>query len=130
MGASWDDTAKVFEVLIPQHQADLYRVQGVAIEIGYVMIYDAQQCQIPDSYTLIHGQLIPVGDLSSRIVYEDSQYVAYNVTDYFFTDIETHITAFRAWRTDLFDNEDVQCRIENVYHYLQNGGIKMRLYSE
>lgn len=130
VGASWEDTAKVFEVVIPQHQADLYRVQGDAIEIGYVMIYDAQQCQIPDAYTLIHGQLIPVSELSSHIVYEDSQYIAYNVTDYFFTDIETHIAAFRTWRTDLFDNEDVQCRIESVYHYLQNGGIKMRLYSE
>ena len=94
------------------------------------MIYDAPQCQIPDAYTLIHGQLIPVSELSSHIVYEDSQYIAYNVTDYFFTDIETHIAAFRTWRTDLFDNEDVQCRIENVYHYLQNSGIKMRRCSE
>lgn len=130
VGASWEETAKVFEVVIPQQQADLYRVQGDAIEIGYVMIYDAQQCQIPDAYTLIHGQLVPVSELSSHIVYEDSQYIAYNVSDYFFTDIETHIAAFRAWRTDLFDNEEVQCRIENVYHYLQNGGIKMRLYRE
>lgn len=130
VGGSWEDTAKVFEVIIPQHQADLYRVQGDAIEIGYVMIYDAQQCQISDAYTLIHGQLITVSELSSHSVYEDSQYVAYDVTDYFFTDIETHIAAFRAWRTDLFDHEDVQRRIENVYFYLHNGGIKMRLYSE
>ena len=130
VGASYEDIAKVFEVVIPQQQADLYRVQGDAIEIGYVMIYDVQQCQIPDAYTLIHGRLIPVSELSSHIVYEDNQYIAYNVTDYFFTDIETHIAAFRAWRTDLFDNEDVQYRIESVYHYLQNGGIKMRLYSE
>ena len=41
-----------------------------------------------------------------------------------------NIAAFRAWRTDLFDNEDVQCRIENVYHHLQNGCIKMRRCSE
>ncbi|MDO5544703.1 MAG: hypothetical protein Q4F81_02575 [Eubacteriales bacterium] len=130
VGASGEDTAKVFSVIIPQSQADCFRVQGDAIKIGYVMIYDTQESQIPDAYTLIHGQLIPISDLTSHIVYEDSQYIAYNVTDYFFTDIDTHIAAFRAWRTDLFDNEDVQRRIENVYQYLQNGGIKMHLYSE
>ena len=130
VGASWEDTAKVFEVVIPQHQADLYRVQGDAIEIGYVMIYDAQQCQTPNAYTLIRGQLIPVSELSFHIVYEDSQYVAYDVTGYFMTDIETHIEAFRSWRTDLFVNEDVQRRIKNAYRYLQNGGIIMHLYGE
>lgn len=129
VGASWEETAKVFEVIIPQHPADLYQVSGGTIEIGYVMIYDAQQCQIPDAYTLIHGQLIPVSDLASHIVYEDSQYIAYNVTDYFFTDIDAHISAFQEWRTDLFYNEDVRHRIKNVYDYLQNGGIKMHLYS-
>lgn len=128
VGSSWEDTAKVFSVVIPQSQADCYRVQGDAIKIGYVMIYDAQQCQITDAYTLIHGQLVPISDLSHHIVYEDSQYVAYNVTDYFFTDIDSHISAFQSWRTDLFYNDDVCRRIRNVYEYIQNGGIKMRLY--
>lgn len=130
VGASCEDTAKVFSVIVPQSQEDCYRVQGGAIRIGYVMIYDAQQCQIPDAHTLIHGQLIPVDELSSHIVYEDSQYIAYNVTDYFFTDIDTHIAAFRSWRTDLFYNDGVGDRIKNVYEYLQNGGIKMHLYTE
>ena len=130
VGASWEDTAKVFSVVVPQNQADCYRVQGDAIHIGYVMIYDAQQCQIPDAYTLIHGQLIPICDLSRHIVYEDLQYIAYNVTDYFFRDIDIHIAAFRSWRTDLFYNEDVQSRIEKVYAFIQNGGIKMHLYVE
>lgn len=129
VGASWEETAKVFQVVIPQHQADLYEASGAAIGIGYVMIYDAQQCRTPDAYTFIHGQFIPVADLASHIVYEDSQYIAYNVTDYFFTDLEAHIAAFRKWRNDLFFNVDVQQRIENVYEYLQNGGIKMHLYT-
>ena len=130
VGASWEDTAKVFSVVVPQSQADCYRVQGDAIKVGYVMIYDVQQCQIPDAYTLIHGQLIPVSELSNRIVYEDSQYLAYNVTDYFFTDIETHMEAFWSWRTDLFQNADVRRRVENGYAYLQNGGIVMHPYGE
>lgn len=128
VGASWKDTAKVFSVVVPQSQSDCYRVQGAAIQVGYVMIYDAQQCQTPDAYTLIHGQLIPVEELSSRIVYEDSHYIAYNVTDYFFTEIDSHISAFQSWRTDLFYNEDVLSRIQSVYAYIQNGGIKMRLF--
>ena len=130
VGASWEDTAQVFSVVIPQSQADCYRVQGDAIKIGYVMIYDAQQCQTPDAYTLIHGQLISISNLSRHIVYKDSQYIAYNVTDYFFTDIDSHISAFRTWRTDLFFNEDISARIRNGYVYVQNSDTKMHLYSE
>lgn len=129
VGASWEDTAKVFSVIVPQSQVDRFRVQGDAIRIGYVMIFDAQQCKMPDAYTLIHGQLVPVADLTSNIVYEDDQYIAYNVTDYFFTDIAAHIAAFQSWRTDLFINDDVKSRIRNVYDYVQNGGIKMHLFA-
>ena len=129
VGAAWEDTAKVFSVIVPQSQADCFRVQGDAIRIGYVMIFDAHQCKMPDAYTLIHGQLVPVADLTSNIVYEDDQYIAYNVTDYFFTDIAAHIAAFQSWRTDLFINDDVKSRIRNVYDYVQNGGIKMHLFT-
>ena len=127
VGASWEDTAQVFSVVVPQSQADCDRVQGDAIRIGYVMIYDAQQCRMPDVYTLIHGQLISISDLSQHVVYEDSQYVAYNVTDYFFTDIDSHISAYQSWRIDLFFNEDVYRRIRNGYAYVQK--LPMYLYT-
>lgn len=96
--------------------------------IGYVMIYDAQQCQTSDVYTLIHGQLVPISELSRHTVYEDSQYIAYNVTDYFFTNIDSHILAFQSWRTDLFFNDDVYDRIRNVYGYIQK--VQPHLYNE
>ena len=128
VGSSQEDHAWVFSVVIPQTQADCYRVQGDAIRIGYVMIYDAQQCQTSDVYTLIHGQLVPISELSRHIVYEDSQYIAYNVTDYFFTNIDSHISAFQSWRTDLFFNDDVYDRIRNVYGYIQK--VQLYLYNE
>lgn len=128
VGAAREDTAIVFSVVVPQSQADCYRVQGDAIRIGYVMVYDAQQCQAADAYTLIHGQLVPINDLTQHIVYEDSQYIAYNVTDYFFTDIDAHIAAFQSWRADLFFNDDVYSRIKNAYGYVQR--VQMYLYNQ
>lgn len=128
VGAAREDTAIVFSVVVPQSQADCYRVQGDAIRIGYVMVYDAQQCQAADAYTLIHGQLVPINDLAQHIVYEDSQYIAYNVTDYFFTDIDAHIAAFQSWRADLFFNDDVYSRIKNAYGYVQR--VQMYLYNQ
>ena len=128
VGAAREDTAIVFSVVVPQSQADCYRVQGDAIRIGYVMVYDAQQCQAADAYTLIHGQLVPINGLAQHIVYEDSQYIAYNVTDYFFTDIDAHIAAFQSQRSDLFFNDDVYSRIKNAYGYVQR--VQMYLYNQ
>lgn len=128
VGSSQEDHAWVFSVVIPQTQADCFRVQGDAIRIGYVMIYDAQQCQTSDAYTLIHGRLVPISELSRHIVYKDSRYIAYNVTDYFFTDIDSHISAFQSWRTDLFFNDDIYDRIRNVYGYIRK--VQMHLYNK
>ena len=91
--------------------------------------FDSAQAGQEDTYTLIHGQLVPLSELRSDKVYQDGQYTAFNVTKYFFTDLDTHIAAFRQWRTDLYFNEDVLERIHNGHAYLQEAVKKMYLYN-
>lgn len=54
------------------------------------------------------------------MVYQDDQYAVFNVTEYFFSSLDTHVDAFRKERTDLYFNADVQMRIRNAYVYLQD----------
>ena len=128
VGASWEDTAYIFSIIVPQKAADLSEAAGGEIQVTYVMAYDSDQAAQPDAYTLIHGQLVPLSELLPETVYQDKQYTAFNVTQYFFTDLDTHIEAFRQHRTDLFFNEDVLERIHNGYAYLREAVKKMYLY--
>lgn len=128
VGASWEDTAYIFSVIVPQKAADLSEATGDAIQLTYVMAFDSAQVGQEDAYTLIHGQLVPLSQLLPDMVYQDSQYTAFNVTKYFFTDLDTHIAAFRQSRTDLFFNADVLERIRNGYAYLQEAVKKIYLY--
>ncbi len=128
VGASWEDTAYIFSIIVPQKAADLSEATGDEIQVTYVMAYDSDQAAQPDAYTLIHGQLVPLSELLPEMVYQDKQYTAFNVTEYFFTDLDTHIGAFRQHRTDLFFNEDVLERIHNGYAYLREAVKEMYLY--
>ena len=128
VGASWEDTAYIFSVIVPQKAADLSEATGDAIQVTYVMAFDSEQAAQPDAYTLIRGQLVPLSELLPDAVYRDEQYTAFNVTNYFFTDLDTHIGAFRQHRTDLFFNKDVLERIHNGYAYLREAVKEMYLY--
>lgn len=128
VGASWEDTAYIFSVIVPQKAADLSEATGDAIQVTYVMAFDSEQAAQPDAYTLIRGQLVPLSELLPDTVYRDEQYTAFNVTNYFFTDLDTHIGAFRQSRSDLFFNEDVLERIHNGYVYLREAVKEMYLY--
>lgn len=129
VGASWEDTAYIFSIIVPQKAEDLSEATGDAIQLTYVMAFDSAQAGQEDTYTLIRGQLVPLSELRSDKVYQDGQYTAFNVTKYFFTDLDTHIAAFRQWRTDLYFNEDVLERIHNGHAYLQEAVKKMYLYN-
>lgn len=128
VGASWEDTAYIFSVIVPQKAAELSEAAGDAIQVTYVMAFDSEQAAQPDAYTMIRGQLVPLSELLPDTVYQDKQYTAFNVTQYFFTDLDTHIGAFRQHRTDLFFNEDVLERIHNGYAYLREAVKEMYLY--
>lgn len=128
VGASRADTAYIFSIIVPQKAADLYEAGGDTIQVTYVMAFDSEQVAQKDVYTLIHGQLLPLSELRTDVVYQDERYTAFNVTKYFFTDLNTHIAAFQRWRTDLFFNEDVLKRIHNGYAYLQEAVKRMYLY--
>lgn len=129
IGASPEDTACIFSAAVPQTEADLSSADGTTLPVTYVMVYDSAQARRSDAYAFIRGQLIPFSDLQPNVVYEDDQYTAFNVTDCFFTDLDTQIAAFRQWRTDLFFNDDVEERIQNVYAYLQDAVKKIYPYS-
>ncbi len=128
VGASWADTAYIFSIIVPQKAADLYEAAGDTIQVTYVMAFDSEQVAQKDVYTLIHGQLLPLSELRTDVVYQDERYTAFNVTKYFFTDLNTHIAAFQRWRTDLLFNDEILERIHNGYAYLQEAVKRMYLY--
>lgn len=120
VGAAPDDCACILGVIVPQTEADLFDVGGADIRLLYLMIYTSAEVQEPDACTIIRGQLVSMPELLTSMVYQDDQYAVFNVTEYFFSSLDTHVDAFRKERTDLYFNADVQTRIRNAYVYLQD----------
>lgn len=127
VGADWEDSACILSVIIPQTETDLYEAAGASLPLLYLMVYSSEETQQENTCTIIRGQLVSLSDLKSSTVYQDPQYTVFNVTDYFYSDLDTHMNAFRRWRTDLLFNKDVDTRIRNTYAYLQKAITEIHL---
>lgn len=50
-------------------------------------------------------------------VYEDERYVCYELSEYFYTDVQTHAETLCAQRGDVCWDEAARLRVQNIYDY-------------
>ena len=56
-------------------------------------------------------------------VYEDDQYACYEVTDLFYTDLRQHVESMIRQRSDIYFDEQVWERVENIYTYYKDRDV-------
>ena len=113
VGGDGDDQALVLGAIVPQHKGD--SDGGVSIPLLYFMMYDVSTIESPQDYAFIHGQLLTFGELEEYKVYEDGQYVCYDVTDLFYTDLRAHVESMADKAGTVYFDEQVWQRVENIY---------------
>ena len=105
----------------PQHKGEVDG--GAEVPLLYFFTYSVDDIQSPEDYAFIHGQIITFEQLEQYKVYEDDQYVCYEVTDLFYTNLRQHVESIISQRSDIYFDEQVWERVENIYTYYKDRDV-------
>lgn len=121
VGSTEDESALVLSAYVPQHRGEVDG--GVEIPLLYFFTYDVKEIQSLEEYAFIHGQIMTFEQLEPYKVYEDDQYVCYEVTDLFYTDLQQHVENMVSQRSDVYFDEQIWRRVENIYTYYKDRDV-------
>lgn len=115
IGSSDGECAMVLSAYIPQKKGDIDG--GVDIPLIYVFIYEADAVQSLQDYAFIRGRLMTFEQMEAYKIYEDEQYVCYNASNLFYSDLRQYVESMVSQRSDVYFDEQVWERVQNIYTY-------------
>ena len=115
IGSSAEEKAMVLSAYIPQHKGEMDG--GVDIPLIYIFMYDAGDIENLQDYAFIRGRLMTFEQMEKYKVYEDGQYVCYDVSDLFYTDLRRYVESMVSQRNDVYFDEQIWERVQNIYRY-------------
>ena len=92
---------------------------GVAIPLVYLVVYETTAAQQEGAFAFLYGRILIFAQLEEYRVYGDDQYVVYDVTDLYYTDLDDYIDAFVSGNSVYFD-ERIRQRLHNIRDYYRN----------
>ena len=118
VGSGEFEYLKVMEVYLPAYEGS--QDQSWSLPLVYWAVYEKSAMVTGEECAFIHGQIVSFRDLSPYQIYGDDQFVCYNVTHLFYTDlrdyVENVVAMYDGDAYHYFD-EQVYQRIEKVYDY-------------
>lgn len=88
------------------------------LPLVYLATYAKSDVVTGEEVAFIHGQLVSFSDLADCLVYEDQEYLCYNVTSLFYTDLQDYVENVVGMDPDYYYYEATFfTRIENFYNY-------------
>ena len=118
VGSAEGESALVLSAYVPQHKGEVDG--GAEVPLLYFFTYNVNDIQSSEDYAFIHGQIMTFEQMEQYKVYEDDQYVCYDVTDLFYTDLRQHVESIISQRSDVYFDEQVWERVENIYTYYKD----------
>ena len=118
VGSAAGESALVLSAYVPQHKGEVDG--GAEVPLLYFFTYNVNDIQSSEDYAFIHGQIMTFDQMEQYKVYEDDQYVCYEVTDLFYTDLRQHVESIISQRSDVYFDEQVWERVENIYTYYKD----------
>ena len=121
VGASDSESALVISAYVPQYKGD--NDGGVEMPLVYIFTYEVSNIMSMQDCAFIHGRIITFEELEQYKVYEDEQYVCYEVSELFYTDLRAHVESMLSQRTDVYFDEQIWNRVENIYNYYTDKNV-------
>ena len=118
VGSVEGESALVLSAYVPQHKGEVDG--GAEVPLLYFFTYNVNDIQSSEDYAFIHGQIMTFEQMEQYKVYEDDQYVCYEVTDLFYIDLRQHVESIISQRSDVYFDEQVWERVENIYTYYKD----------
>ena len=97
---------------------------GWYIPIFFPYKYAVADIQSPQDYAFVRGNLLTFEQMEPYKIYEDEQYVIYEMHEFFYTDLRTYVEDMLLQRDDVYFNDEIWRRIENFYNYF-NGNPEL-----
>ena len=91
----------------------------------FIASFDKDLIQQEEDCAFIYGQIVSFDDLSAYEVYEDSEWISYNVTHLFYTDLRAYVENVVAMElaggnANVYYDEQAYNRVENILDYFVN----------
>ena len=83
----------------------------------YVFTYDKSQVEQADAYAFIYGQFLSFDQLEAYKIYDDEQYVSYEISELIYSDLWEHTQRFLSQNPQVTFDDSVWAQIERVYGY-------------
>lgn len=115
IGASDEESALTISAYLPQKEGETDG--GAGIPLLYLLTYEAESIQSPQNYAFIRGRLLTFEQLEPDKVYEDGQYVCYNVSRLFYSDLRQYVESLVSQRSDVYFDEQIWARVESIHRY-------------
>lgn len=118
IGSSAEECAMVLSAYIPQHKGEIDG--GADIPLIYIFTYAKNEIKTAQDYAFIRGQLMTFEQMEQYKIYEDEQYVCYDVSDLFYSDLRQYVESMVSQRSDVYFDEQVWGRVQNIYNYYRD----------
>lgn len=118
IGSSAEECAMVLSAYIPQRKGEIDG--GVDIPLIYVFTYEKDKINTTQDYAFIRGHLITFEQMEQYKIYEDEQYICYDVSDLFYSNLRQYVESMITQRSDVYFDEQVWARVENIYNYYRD----------
>lgn len=115
VGAAESEGAVVLSAYVPQYKGEIDG--GVEVPLLYFFTYDVSDIRSPEDCVFVHGQILSFKEMEQYKVYEDDQYACYELSAFFYTDLRKHVEGIISQRSDVYFDEQIWGRVENIYTY-------------
>lgn len=93
---------------------------GWIMPLFYLYQYNKADITSPQDYAFMSGNLLTFEEIEPYKVYDDGEYVIYEMHHLIYTDLKTYVKDMLLQRDDVYLNEQIWTRIENFYNYWSN----------
>lgn len=93
---------------------------GWIMPLFYLYQYSKADISSPQDYVFMSGNLLTFEEIEPYKVYEDSEYVIYEMHHLIYTDLETYVNDMLLQRDDVYMNDQIWVRIQRFYEYWSN----------
>lgn len=114
------DCGLMLGVSLPQYQGQ--EDGGIGdFKLLYFFTFPTQQLQQKDAYAFVYGRIITFPEMEEYKVYADEEYTVYDLTDFFYTDLDAYLDEFiSAYGGDVYVDEAVRQKVHTIYDYYRN----------
>ena len=106
---------------IPQHKGEIDG--GADVPLIYVFTYEKSEITTPQDYAFIRGRFMTFEQMEQYKIYEDEQYICYDVSHLFYSELRPYVDSMVSQRSDAYFDEQIWERIQNIYtYYKENMG--------